>query len=84
VRVDVIEIGAGATRFGECATCSANGARAARRRQGDVQRVGGGAVAHEFGEWRCTAGQGNVESLQQQNARTFGHHETVATTIERS
>ena len=82
--VDVIKFGTGATRLGECATCGANRARATRRWQGDVQCVGGGAVAHEFGERRCAAGQCYVESLQQQDARTFGHHESIAAAIERS
>jgi hypothetical protein len=49
-----------------------------------VQCVGGGAVANEFGERRCTAGECHIESLKEQDARTFGHDESIAAAIERS
>ena len=83
MRVDVIDLCTGATRLGECSTCGTNGTRAARCWQGNVQCVGGGAVANELCEWSCTAGECHVESLQQQDARTFGHHESIAAAIER-
>ena len=82
MRVDVINLGTGATRLGERTTRGTHGTGAARCWQGDVQRVGGRAVTNDLGERRCTAGKRTIESLQQQDARPFGHHESIATAVK--
>ena len=82
MRVDVIDVGAAATSFLERAARGAHGTVAARRRQGDVRGVGACAVANDLGERRCATRQGKVESLEQQHAGTFGHHESVTRSVE--
>ena len=82
MRVDVINVSTCATRLLQRATCRANGAESARCGEGDELRVGRCSVADDLCERRGATRERKIESLKQQDARTFSHHEAVACAVK--
>ena len=58
------------------------GAFAVLVRLGDMEGVAGGAVAGEFSEDACTAGDRVLFGFEHQQASAFAHHEAIARLVE--
>jgi len=52
-------------------------------RLGQVVRIGGGAVTHDFAENFCVATFGRIQGFNRQHRRTFAEGEAVAMRVER-
>ena len=70
-------------RLGQCHAGGADSARAARRRQRDVVRVGGRAVADQLGQDLDAAPAGVAELFEHEHAGALGDDEAVAALVER-
>ena len=70
--------------LGECHPGGADSARAARRRQRDVVRVGSRAVAAQLGQDLDTAPACMAQLFEYEHAGALGDDEAVATFVERS
>ena len=69
--------------FGERQLHAGDRARAARRRRGDVVRVGGARAAHDLAVDVRAPSVRRVPLLEHEHRRAFGDHEAVALGVER-